>query len=484
MDICLINPPLDKQTTSKFPMSGVPVGIAQLAGFLREKNVEVSVIDSVIMGYDHERTAKEVERLSPKIVGISCLTENRYAALKTLGEVKKRIPEAILIMGGIHATFTDELMVRNYPFIDMVVRGEGELTLMELIERAKKGRKLHDIKGTSLMKDGKFLRNPDRACITDLDRLPFPAYDMFPMKKYSNPPDLIGDNIRSIPVTSSRGCPMGCKFCATTKYWGRGIRHMSLKKLIEEIEWLSSEYGVNYIRFVDDLFTLDRRRVIKFCDMMLERKIDIGYRIQSRVDTVNDEMLNKLRRIGCDIIEYGAESGSNKILSTMGKNITVDKIKEARKKTKKAGIACKYFLMVGNLGEREEDTYATFRLIKEDKPDWVAVNPLTIYPGTYVYDEAIRKGIVDEDIWLNYVNPKTGNAPMFTEYYNYREMVFLSQLARVWCARNSPHFSEHRGIEKTIATMMNEKLLKRLIFNRKMRKAAAFGGSLLWPLLP
>jgi len=484
MDICLINPPLDKQTTSKFPMSGVPVGIAQLAGFLRDNGVEVSAIDAVIERYTPERTARAVEKLGPMIVGITCLTENRYSAVKTARAIKERLPDVFIVFGGLHPSVTDKLMLRNYPSIDMIIRGEGEYALLELIQAVKNKKSPYSVQGSSFMRNNEFYSLPCKKFIKDLDKLPFPAYDLFPMDRYENPPDLEGDGIKSTPISASRGCPMGCLFCATTKYWGRTVRTMSNKKLIEEIKWLNSEYGINYIRFVDDLFTMKRERVMDFCRLMLKEKLDIGYRLQSRIDTVNKEMLALLKKIGTDTIEYGVESGSDRILKMMGKGITTSQISDAIRKTKDAGIIAKYFLIVGNLGEREPDTWATFKLIKESRPDWVAVNPLTIYPGTEIYEIAKAKGLVSEDVWLNYVNPKTGNAPLFAEYYRPKEMIFISHLARLWCAKHSRFGPEHRTLERLGGAMLNERTLKKLIYSRAFRRSATSASSLLWPFLP
>lgn len=484
MDICLINPPLDKQTTSKFPMSGAPVGIACLAAFLRENGIEVSAIDAPIMGYDHVRTAKEVEQIDPLIVGVSCLTENRYSAIKTLKEIRERLPDKILVLGGIHPSFTDKLMLENYTFIDFIIRGEGEYTLLDLVKKVKGKKNTNKIDGISFIKNGEFIKNPNRDFIKDLDRLPFPAYDLFPMEKYPNPPDLKGDDIRSCPVSTSRGCPMGCTFCATTEYWGKKVRIMSAERIFTEVKWLNENFGINYIRFVDDTFTIKKKRVIDFCKLVLNEKLDIKFRLQARIDTVDNEVLDWLRRAGCDLIEYGAESGSERVLELMNKRIKPDQIKLATQKTQNAGIEVKYFLIVGSPGEKEEDTFKTFKMIKENRPDWIGINPMTIYPGTYIYELAKQKKIVDENVWLNYVNPKIGNAPLFTEYYDKKEMIFLSQLGKVWSMKYSPHSREHRLIEQIVGKPLNESLLRTILFNKLLRKTLSQTASLFWPIMP
>ena len=329
--ICLINPPLDKKTTSKFPMSGVPLGIACLAAYLRERKIEVSVIDAVILELDSKKTAEIVVKQEVKIVGISCLTENRYSALNTLKEIKKINPKIVTIIGGLHATFSDKLILENYSFVDIVVRGEGEQTLFEIVKNLEEGKTIDKINGISFRKAGKIKINPAREFLKEIESLPIPAYDLFPMKKYALPPDVREKVNQTSLVTTSRGCPMGCKFCETTHAWGRNIRSTSAEKLFEIVKKLYNDFRVDYIRFADDLFTLKRDKVIKFCNLLMKSKLPIKFRIQARVDTVDLEELKILKKAGCDLIEYGAESGSNKVLKEVGKNITTDKKKKQLK---------------------------------------------------------------------------------------------------------------------------------------------------------
>ena len=484
MDITLINPPLDKQTTSKFPMSGVPVGIACLAAYLRENNIEVSAIDAPIESYDYKQTAKKVMELNPSIAGVSCLTENRYAALKTLKEIKQLNPKIKLIIGGIHVTSLDELILRNYFFIDAVIRGEGEIPLLQYVKAIKNNTSLNKVSGLSFLEKDRIIRTPNQPFITNLDKLPIPAYDLFPMKKYPLPPDLNYKNILSSPITTSRGCPMGCAFCTTTKFWGNIIRNMSAQRVYKESKYLYDAFGINYLRFVDDLFTMNNQRVIDYCKLVINNKLDIKFRLQARIDTITTETLSWLKKAGCDLIEYGAESGSQKILDLMRKRIKVERIIDVSKKTQQSGIESKLFLIVGYMDEREQETFETFKLIQNAKPDWIGINPLTIYPGTEIYQIAKSKNMITDKIWLDYKNPKTGNAPLYSEYYSDKELVFLSQLGKVWSMKNSPRSKEHRLIEKVVGKPLNEKLIKTIIFNKTLRKSLSTTSAALSPFLP
>jgi radical SAM superfamily enzyme YgiQ (UPF0313 family) len=483
MDVVLINPPLDKKTTSKFVMSGPPVGIAFLAAYLRQHNIQVALIDAVVERLSYEEIADYLKRTKPLIVGVSCLTENRYASVELLKEAKKQLPDILTILGGIHPSFTDEIMLKNYPFVDLVCRGEGEETLLEIVRKVKARQSWKEVLGISYLKDGQVVRNSNREFIADLDSLPFPAYDLLSMEKYPEPPDLKISGAKSCVITTSRGCPMGCRFCATTKYWGSVLRASSVQYLFDQVQWLNKEFGVNYIRFVDDLFTLNRIRVLEFCRLAVERKLGIKFRIQARVDTIDDEVLRNLKKAGCDFIEYGAESGSNRVLSEVGKRINVEKIKKAAWLTRKHGIGFKFFLIVGLAGEREEDTIQTFKLIKETSPDWVGINPLAVYPGTYIEQIARQKGIVNDDTWLTYVNPRVGNAPLFADYYSDKEMIFLSQLGKVWSMKCSPARSEYRLIEKIIGFPLSLGLIKWIIREKTIRRLLANTSALLSPIL-
>ncbi len=484
IDICLINPPLDKKTTSKFPMSGVPLSIASLAAFLRERKIKCSVIDAVIKQYDCFDTAKIAVDSGAKIIGITCLTENRYAALKTLKQIKKLNKNIVTIIGGLHPTFTDRLILENYPYVDIVVRGEGEKTLVELVNKIKKKKSLSKINGISYRKNGAIKINPAREFMQEIESLPIPAYDLFPMKDYKLPPDVKTNVNQTTLVTTSRGCPMGCKFCATTHAWGRKIRSASAEKLFEIVRHLYEKYKINYIRFADDLFTIKRDKVVKFCELLIQSKLPINFRIQARVDTVDLEELKILKKAGCDLIEYGAESGCNKVLKEVRKNITVERIKIAVKITRKAGIDVKYFLIVGSLKEGPNETWDTFKLIEETKPDWIGINALSIYPGTEIYKIAMKEGVIKKNLWLDYINPKTGNAPLYTKNYNEKEMIFLAQLGHVWACRNSPKRKEYPLFERILASILTKPLAKFLVKNKIIRKTSASIAWIFSPLLP
>lgn len=483
-DVFLVNPPLDKKTTSKFPMSGVPLSIAYLAGYLREKKISVGVLDAPIINFDFEQTNREIVKSGAKIVGVTCLTENRYSAIKVLENIKKSKKDVVTIIGGLHATFSSRLLLENYPFIDIVVRGEGEETLYEIVKFLKSNKALDKVNGISYRKNGKIVENISRAFMPNIEKIPFPAYDLFPMNRYPLPPDVKGKIKQTSLITTSRGCPMKCKFCETTNAWGAKIRSSSPEFLFKQVKYLYDNFGIDYIRFADDLFTLRREKVIKFCELLIKGKLPIRFRIQARVDTVDEEVLKILKKAGCDLIEYGAESGSNKVLNAIGKNITVDKIKRAVELTKKEGIEIKYFLIVGSLEETPNETWETFKLIKETKPDWIGINALTIYPGTEVYNIAKKEGLINNNLWLNYVNKKTGNAPLYTKNYSAKEMIFLCQFGHVWACKNSPRRREYPKYEQFLSSLLNENLAKLIVKNKITRKISAYLAWIFSPFLP
>jgi len=484
MTICLINPPLDKKTTSKFPMSGVPLGIASLAAYLRSENIAIAVIDAVIKRYNVLQTARVAVKSGAIIVGISCLTENRYAALKTLKAIKKSEPRVTTIIGGLHATFSDKLIIDNYPFVDIVVRGEGEETLLELVKKLKAQKSIENVLGITHRKNGKVIVNRSRPFLKEIENLPYPAYDLFPMRDYELPPDVKLKVNQTSLITTSRGCPMGCKFCATTHAWGKNIRSTSAIKLFEIVKHLYKNYGVDYIRFADDLFTMKRSKVIEFCNLLIKSQLPIKFRIQARVDTVDLEELKIIKKAGCDLVEYGAESGSNKVLKEVGKHITTEKISYAVKITREAGIDVKYFLIMGSLKEGPKETWETFELIKKTRPDWIGINALTIYPGTVVHDIAKKEGLISDDLWINYVNPTIGNAPLYTKKYNAKEMIFMTQLGHVWACKHSPKRREYPILERFIASILSEVIASQLVKNKLLRKTVANFAWLVSPLFP
>jgi radical SAM superfamily enzyme YgiQ (UPF0313 family) len=406
MKTLLINPP------QLFPkeLVYIPLGLAYLASMLKTYGYEVKVKDMTLYSWDKVRS--EIKQEDPDIVGIGCLTLWRNQTVKTACIAKELNPHVKIIVGGPHATFYPEHMFKMAP-IDVVVIGEGEITLVELVEAFSKGEDLSKIKGIAFPKNGKVVRTETRPLIKSIDEIPFPSYDDFDLRKYNglNFPKKLRHLVRTAMITS-RGCPFACHFCSTSRYWGRFWRARSPENVVDEIEWLYNKYNVRLIHFFDDIFTLNRNRVIEICKEILRRKLDVLWQAETRVDCVDKELLRWMRKACCREINYGIESGSAKILRNIEKRITPEQIRKALKMTHEAGICTIGYLIVGNPGENEDIINETIELLKEFKPfrlplDWsrpglyVAWSALlSVFPNTPIYELSKSKGMIDDNYWL------------------------------------------------------------------------------------
>ena len=282
------------------------------------------------------------------------------------------------------------------PDVDYVIRGEGEIHFFELIS----GLETASIKGLSYKKDGKFIHNPDGALISDLDSLPFPAYNLLPVKNYV---PTLGSYKRlpAISIITTRGCPGKCTFCLGS-YLGGKVRMHSTRYIIDEIKMLIRDYGIREISFYDDTFTAYRNKVRDFCNIIIEEKIDITWSCFARVDFVDGDILRLMKASGCHQIMYGIESGSNEILRNIKKKTSLEKAVEIVAITKKIGIECRAAFMLGNPGETLQTMKQTLDFAKRLDPDIALFNITTPYPGTEMYDWAGKNGYLKTKDWSRY----------------------------------------------------------------------------------
>jgi radical SAM superfamily enzyme YgiQ (UPF0313 family) len=292
----------------------------------------------------------------------------------------------------------DQQILSQNPDVDIIVRGEGEQTLLELADTITKtnAQHLHKITGITFRKNGQIIRTPNRPLIQNLDDLPKPAYEHLPLKKYQ-----LAGRI-NLPVLTSRGCPFQCSFCVSAQMSGKAFRMRSIKNVVEEIEWLKNTHGADAFTFYDDAFTFDTERTLTICEEIKKRKIGIPWDCQSRVDNVSKMSLAKMREAGCEVIYYGVESGSQKILDAIGKKTTIEQNEKAIKWTKEAGIFVITSHVIGYPGETEETLQQTINLIRRMKPDDAYLCVATPYPGTALCRFIEEKGWEISRDWSRY----------------------------------------------------------------------------------
>lgn len=399
MKVLFVNPP---QTASKYKFMGViapPLGIAYMAGVLQENNIDVEILDASAEDMDFKDVEKELLKRKPDLVALTALTPTIERALETAQVVKETLPDSIVVMGGYHPTFNfiETLEDEN---VDIVIRGEGEYIMLNLVQALENQSSLHDVKGIVFEdKNSKeIVVNPEAPLIQDLDELPFPALNLLPMKKYR----LLDMDTHMTTMITTRGCPMQCSFCSSAAMHGKKIRERSVENIVDEIEYLKTNYDIDTIAFMDDTFTLKKRKVMAICDEILKRNIEIMWGCTSRVDTLDEKLLKKMKEAGCITIFIGVESADQQQLDNMCKNTTIAKIENAFKIAHKLKIRTIASVALGMPGDTKEIMNKTVKFVHKLKPNYAIYSLATPYPGTRFYKEAFEKNLIKIKDWSKY----------------------------------------------------------------------------------
>ena len=354
----------------------MPLGLAYLAAALEKGGYELTVFDCPALGINPEELRARLASFEPDVVGITSITPTIKSTLLAARIAKEACPNAVVVLGGPHATFMDSQILSDYSDVDIVVRGEGEETLIELLSRIIDSGDLQTVSGISFRKNGQIIRTPNRPFIQNLDELPRPAYQYFPLKKYQFFGKLI------LPIMTSRGCPYQCSYCVSSRMAGKMFRVRSPKNVVDELEWLRDVHGAGVFSFYDDAFTYDKKRAIEICEEIKKRNIDLPWDCQTRVDKISEEVLVKMREANCQLVSFGAESGCQKILDAVNKRTTIELNEKAVKMAKDVGLSVAMSVIIGFPGETAETLKQTFDFIRRTEPDYVYLCVATPYPGT------------------------------------------------------------------------------------------------------
>lgn len=409
--IVLIIPPQEEMSKDYLPS----IGVGYLAAVLEKNNYEVKIIDSLVAGLTNKQTVDLALKTKPFLIGISANTHNRFNAVEIIQGVKKNSNRDIFtVAGGVHFSPTAEQAIANIPLLDIVVRSEGEETLVELVSQLIKNsgikpEKLKKIAGLTFRDDNKIISTPDRDFIKNLDKLPSPAWHLFELDKYNARLEGIA-KYRAIGVMSSRGCPHNCVFCANNAFWRRIFRKHSPERFIDEVEFLFKEHGFRAFDFWDDTITIFRPHIERICQEIINRKLPIKWYARARVDTVDFELLSLMKKAGCEVISFGVESGSERILKNIDKKINLKEVKSVAKLCKELDLTTKFFFMYSLPQETEQDLNLTLNLMDELNsygPKIRCYDGITrIYPGTRLEVLAKKEGKIPADFnWYEKVHP-------------------------------------------------------------------------------
>lgn len=369
-----------KQTGSKWPR----IGLAYIAGYLRERGVDVNVVDCRADNLDSTKLRRRIRKIKPDIVGLGPFTEEILDSVNVCTIAKKINPKIITVLGGPHASAIPKRTLEEFKAVDYVVFGEGEETILEVV----KGKKPEKILGLGHKKRNKAILNKNRPLQKNIDKFPYPAWDMFPLERYRG---ILTIQLREetkgkeleLPILSSRGCPFQCNFCY--KSYGPSLRDRNPKLVVDEIEYDMEKYGATQFFFVEGTFGAVSSHGMEICDEIISRGLNkkIKWVSETRVDA-SEKLLKKMKEAGCVEVGFGVESGDQKILSESGKGISLKQVRKTIAAAKKIGLRVECYFIMGHPNDTLETINTTIKFANELDPDIFNIGIMIPYPGTGV----------------------------------------------------------------------------------------------------
>ena len=445
MKILLIQPPI---TVSKNEIFGVtpPLGLAYLASVAEQSGHNVKILDTIVEGYNNkfyedgytriglpwETIRREIEKFHPNLVGITCPYSLMDEEMKTIARIAKNVdPKVPVVVGGAHPSSMPEYVIRD-PNVDLLIEGEGESTFADLIRKLDEGNSYLNLKGLWLKADGKIRKNTRRDFITNLDSIPFPAWHLLSIEKYIKIGQVHGGQKRKryASMITSRGCPGRCAFCSIHNVWGYKWRPRSPENILEEIEKLVHEYKIQEIHFEDDNLTLSKDRFMKICDLIIKRNLDISWTTPNgvAVNTIDLELLEKMKKSGCYQLSLGIESGDPKVLKNIiHKPLSLQRVIKVIKWSKKIGMWTHGYFVIGFPGEASESIRRTINFAKETDLDSASFFIATPYPGTPLCSTVTSERLLESGFDLKKL--RTMDATMDTEYFKAAELTEIQKRA-------------------------------------------------------
>lgn len=389
-----------------------PISLAYAASAFRQAQADVHVFDDAVE--PEENLYKMISRMRPDVFGASCLTPSAAQIFRVVRKVRDIAPSVKVVLGNLHAhVFAEDIIRRR--LADVVVHGEGDQTIPELVKAMGARDSLRSVKGISFCEDGRVIRTSERNLIRDLDSVAFPCWEIFPIEKYR----LFSFAVIREPATlvlASRGCPYNCKFCSVL-LMQRRRRCRSARNLVDEIEMLNERFGYRQVGITDAIFPLSKREGLDFCGEMLSRGLHrkVFWTSETRCDLVDLELLQAMREAGMRRIMFGFESGSEETLSTIGKPLVVEDMRRAVGWAKKAGIEVVAFFIIGLPEETQESVEKTISTACSLDIDYGKFNIFTPFPGSAFYDELRERGEIPEtEDWERFNSyPSEKNPPVY-----------------------------------------------------------------------
>jgi anaerobic magnesium-protoporphyrin IX monomethyl ester cyclase len=404
LDIKLINPP----QFTRYPQP--PIGLALITAIIEKEGYPVTLLDANALNILPEDIPGLVS--GADVIGLTATTPTISTALRIAEYIKQANPSVKIVMGGAHATMLPEETMSSSPAIDVIVKGEGDETIIKLLKALEDNLPLESIAGIVYRTDGKIRQSPDRTSIFDIDTLPFLAYHQLPLKSYQpHPPHGMFSPFAAI--VTSRGCPYRCAFCSKPVFGSR-FRAQSPARVVDEIAYLQDRFGVKEIAFYDDSFTVDKNRVHAIADRIMHSGLKINWTCETRVNLVDKSLLRHMKQAGCYAVSYGIESASPEIIKSLHKDTTIPQVEEAVALSREAGLLVIGYFMLGSPGETPDTIRQTIDFAKKLKVDFAQFSVTTPFPGTELYDIYMqnRKEVVSWDSFV-YAGTDNPTTPLF-----------------------------------------------------------------------
>ncbi len=396
--------PLSKKAAEKlgiFPS----LPLASLAAWVRQHGFEARIIDLHAENIYPAQAAGRLQEFDPQIVALTAKTLGWPAVIEIAQMVRQACPSALVVVGGPHLSIYPEESL-SWDCFDVAVVGEGEETFLEICERVESGSSIDDCAGTMVRKkSGEILKNPARPVPKDLDRYPFPAFDLLPMNDYH----CLTVLHPFATMVTTRGCPWHCGYCS--QVYSEKLRFRSPELVAEELQWMVKQFGIREVVMFDETFTIGKKRMRSLTEEILKRDVKVKFNIRARVDTVDRETLTLLKRAGLRSIHMGVEAGTDRLLKIMNKQITREQTERAFRIAREVGIETRGYFMIGYYDATPDDIEDTIKFAASLGLDWASFSVATALPATDLYDVARERGYVSGDFWRQYTIDGGGAIP-------------------------------------------------------------------------
>ncbi len=423
MKILLINPPQTFYPGSDQPAGNLPLGLMYIAAVLEKSGYQTEILDAFMtddefqkngeitnVGMSFERIKQEINRHKPDIIGIAGPFTCQIDKSIKISSLAKEVDTNILtVVGGPHVTTVPKEFLEEAKKVDIAVTGEGEYAMLDIAQYFEDKKQLSEIMGIAYRKNGQIIVNLPRPFIKNLDELPYPAYNLVNMEQYLSPKKIGYRSFRNraISMITSRGCPFKCCFCSVHLHMGREFRANSATYVVNHIQYVVDKFKVRNIFFEDDNLTFDIPRFEAICDGIIEKKTKIGWETPNgvRADCLNLNLLQKMKKSGCQSVFFGVESGDQQILTNViCKSLDLNRVVEVAKMAREIGLKTGGFYIIGFPGEKKENMLKTvdFALMLKRNFD-VGMHLFIATPsyGTRLYEECRAKGYIEEDLTWN-----------------------------------------------------------------------------------